>query len=200
MAVALSTLVLFALFACWALLRARRVTYPSGPLNRRGTSLGNEVVVIDAPGNEAKRMMLVEACATVTVAAFTAWRDWRPNDVPAQGIYPIITVHFVDDRTMDEVQRAVFSDVGPIDAYLSDASSAVQHVPLIVVRKSCARQVITTGQPVIQEVVRVLINCYGPDEVFNPITGTHEAWENVERAACAKYTELYSPEAQLQKR
>jgi len=174
--------------------RARRLPFPPGSLHRRGTELGNEVVVIDAPGSNGQQRMLIEACATATLATFLAWRTYRPSDYPP-GIqrfypYPIITVHFIDDALMNELEGSIFEG-RPTLAYLSDASSAVQQVPLVVIRKSCAPEMMVSGQPLIDEVIRALANFFRADE---------QRFAYVHDLARAHFKDHYAPEGGLQKR
>jgi hypothetical protein len=154
--------------------------------------------VIDAPGTNGGQAMLIEACAIATVVVFTAWRHWRPDDVAAERVYPIITVHFVDDELMDDLEKTIFHGEKR-SAYLSDASSAVQHVPLVVMRKSCARDLIATGQPLIHEVIHALMNYFQP-EAQGDMGHANAAWSIVQDAAVASFKVRFAPETVLKKR
>lgn len=173
----------------------------------RMAALGNEVMVIDAPGSDGARLRLLDACATATTSLFTAWRAWRLQDAvgsePAfsnaadapvvEEVFSLIGVHFIDDALMDDIQHALFHDE-KIAAYLSDASSSFKRIPLAVIRKSLAAEMIETGQPLMHELLHALMQRFLPEAVGQR-DHSHVAWELVQGAARATYLELYSPNA-----
>jgi len=162
-----------------------RIQWPLGPRLHRVASVGFELVLIDAPGMRRDRILLLDACVTATTALFMAWRAWRPNDPTLVGVFPLVGVHFVDDQVMDELQGVLFNG-RPTAAYLSHASSTFRQVPLAVIRKSLAGEVIGTGQPVIHEILHALLAYFLPDVRER----THDY---VMRNAESTYRKLYAP-------
>jgi hypothetical protein len=174
-----------------------RIPWPSGPRMTRTSVLGTEVVVIDAPGaGDGEKLLLLDACTTATVAIFTAWRVWRPNDQALA--FPLVGVHFIDDSVMDDIEHALFGGQ-KIASYLGDASSKLKRVPLAVIRKSLAGEMIGTGQPLMHEMLHALLNHFTPDEPGNK-DHTGKAWDLVQGAARATYLDLYAPKVQLMKK
>lgn len=171
--------------------QAFRVPWPSGPRMTRVSALGTEVTVINAPGLDGEKLMLLDACTMASTAIFTAWRVYRPNDMAASAVFTKIGVHFIDDMMMDDIQAALFPGQ-TVASYLSNASSRFNEIPLAVVRKSVAAEVIATGQPIMHELVHALMAYFVPDASGNH-DHTHEAWALVQDAARTTYLDLYAP-------
>lgn len=201
---ALVGFVAIAIFAAW---KAVRIPWPSGPRMSRPAGLGIEVVIIDAPGDTNERLLVRDACALAVTSIMTAWRAWRLSvtyrDEPefsevfsapvAEEVFPLIGVHFIDDALMDDIQHALFQGEKTF-AYLSDASSSFRRVPLAVIRKSLAAEVIVTGQPLMHEVLHALLNHYLPGEAGQR-DHTHVAFELVQGAAKQTYLDLFAPKS-----
>jgi hypothetical protein len=171
--------------------QAVHIPWPSGARATRKSALGCEVTVIDAPGDDGQRLLLLDACTTATVAIFTAWHVWRPNDTAAAQVFPTIGVHFIDDTMMDDIEHSLFGGE-KIASYLSDASSKFKKIPLAVIRKSLAAEMIGTGQPLMHEMLHALLNNFMPGA-----PGIHDhtnvAWDVVQNAALTTYRDLYAP-------
>lgn len=190
-----------AVFAFWRM----HMPWPAGPRMSRTAALGNKVVVIDAPGTDGERLLLLDACATATTALFTAWHAWRlksavgsepafTNALDATVVveaFALIGVHFIDDSLMDDVQHALFNGE-KIPAYLSGAAPAFRAAPLAVIRKSLAAEMVATGQPLMHEMLHALLNQYLPDAPGQR-DHTHIAFDLVQGAACRTFLELYAP-------
>lgn len=182
----------------FAYFNAIRIPWPKGPRMKRKNALGVELVVINTPGSDGEKLLLVDACATATTSIFTAWRSWRPFDVGAETVFSLVGVHFVDDAVMDRAgESLLFTMVVPksgqsVSAFLSDASSKCKRVPLVLIRKSLAGEVIKTGQPLIHELLHALLNHFTPNA-----PGIHDhtalAWELVQAAAVETFKGLYAP-------
>lgn len=177
--------------AAFAIVQAFRIPWPSGPRMTRHSALGTEVSVIDAPGSDGEKLMLLDACTLATTSIFTAWRVYRPNDMAASAAFTKIGVHFIDDTMMDDIQAALFPGQR-VASYLSNASSRFNEIPLAVVRKSLVSEVIATGQPVMHELLHALLAHFVPDEAGNH-DHTHEAWTIVQGSARTVYVDLYAP-------
>jgi hypothetical protein len=134
---------------------------------------------------------LLDACATAVTAIFTAWHTWRPNDAGGAEVWPLVGVHFIDDAMMDDLQVALFSGT-KVAAYLSDASSKFKRIPLAVIRKSLAGELIGTGQPLMHEMLHALLEHFVPDAKGDR-DHTHPAWDLVQGAARSTYLDLYAP-------
>jgi hypothetical protein len=184
LALALAT---FVGIGVWALWRAVRIPWPSGKRITRKTSMGNEIVVIDA-SDEA----LIVACANATAAVFTAWSAYLPNAISGAKVFPVIGVHFIDDAMMDDVQATLLGGQR-VAAYLSDASSSFKKIPLAVIRKSYAREVIDTGQPLMHEILHALMNDMYSPHVPGMRDHTHPTWEPVQSIAFRTYKDLWGP-------
>jgi hypothetical protein len=184
-------------FAFVFIAQARVLKWPKGPRATRTTVLGHQVVIINPPGSDGEKLLLIDACATASVSLFTAWRTWRPNDVGGEVTWPVIGVRFVDDAEMDQFE-SLYSDK-MVFAYLDEIESRSVTVPLVVIRKSCASQLISEGQPLMHELLRLMLNHFVPTEP-GIASGTHAAWDFVQGAAVETFRSLYSPEAQLRRR
>lgn len=182
-----------------AVAQAVRIPWPSGPRMTRDSALGTEVSVINAPGSDGEKLMLLDACAMATTAIFTAWHVYRPNDMAAANVFKKIGVHFIEDTLMDDVQAALFPGQ-TVASYLSNASSKFADVPVAVVRKSLVTHVIATGQPVIHELLHALLQHFVPEDLPGNQAHTHEAWTVVQEAARTTYLDLYAPKVQLMKK
>jgi hypothetical protein len=184
-----------ALFTTW---KALRISWPDGPRMTRTGALGVEVVVIDAPGSDGQKLLLLDACAMATTSLITAWRTWRVyarepefiDALDAAEVFPLIGVHFVDDALMADIQHTFWNGT-EISAYLTEASSSFRSVPLVVIRKSRATEMLATGQPFIHETLHALLNRYLPD-ARGVRDHTHIAWDLVQGAACRTYLDLYA--------
>lgn len=197
----LVVLVAIAAFVMW---KSWRIPWPSGHRMSRTAALGNEVVVIDAPGSDGQRLLLLDACVRATTAMFTAWHAWRisaavgleptfSDAVDAVEAFPLIGVHFIDDTVMDDKEHLLFHGE-KIAAYLSDASSSCKQVPLAVIRKSLAAEMIATGQPLMHEMLHALLSRYLPSAA-GLRDHTHVTWELVQGAARSTYLDLYAPKS-----
>ena len=184
--------------AAVAIIQAFRIPWPSGPRMTRVSALGTEVSVIDAPGSDGERLMLLDACTMATTSIFTAWHVYRPNDASASAVFTKFGVHFIEDTLMDDIQAALFPGQ-TIASYLGNASSRFNEIPLAVVRKSLASHVIATGQPVMHELLHALLAHFVPDAGGNH-DHKHEAWVLVQDAARTTYEDLYAPKVQLMKK
>lgn len=173
-----------------------RVPWPSGARMTRDSALGTELTVIDAPGSDGERLMLLDACAMATTAIFTAWHVYRPNDAEGATVFPSIGVHFIEDALMDDIQAALFPGKN-VASYLSDASTKFKRIPLAVIRKSLADEMIATGQPLMHELVHALLHYFVPDADVGNGDHTHEAWSLVQDAARTTFLDLYAPKVQL---
>lgn len=176
-----------------------RIPWPSGPRMMRDSALGTLVTVIDAPGSDGEKLMLLDACAMATTAIFTGWHVYRPNDAAAASVFPQIGVHFIEDALMDDIQAALFPGQR-VASYLSDVSTKFTRIPLAVIRKSLAKEMIATGQPLMHELVHALLTYFAPDDVEENKNHTHPAWDLVQGSARATYLDLYAPKVQVMKR
>jgi hypothetical protein len=179
-----------------AYVNMKRLSWPKGDRLTRTSVLGVELIVIDPPGSDGERLLLLDACQTATTAMFTAWRSWRPGDAGAETVFPRIGVHFADDELVDQIGAAMFGK--RIAAYLTDVSSAFERVPLAIIRKSLAKEMIGTGQPLMHELLHALLNHFTPDAPGNK-DHTGQAWDFVQNAAVVTFRDLYSPTTQLQR-
>jgi hypothetical protein len=174
----------------------RRLSWPKGAQLIRTSVLGVDVIVIDAPGTDGEKLLLLDACQTATTAIFTAWRSWRPGDIGAETVFPKIGVHFADDALVDDIGAAMFGT--RIAAYLTDVSSAFERVPMAIIRKSLAQEMINTGQPLMHELLHALLNHFVPTLPGNK-DHTSPVWDFVQGAAVTTFHDLYAPVTQLQR-
>ena len=181
-----------------AIVQAVRIPWPSGPRMTRDCALGTEITVIDAPGSDGEKLMLLDACAMATTAIFTAWRVYRPNDMAAAAVFTKVGVHFIEDTLMDDIQASLYPDQ-QVAGYLASASSKFNQIPIAVVRKSLAPHAIATGQPVMHELLHALLQHFVPDELGGGMH-EHEAWVLVQDAARTTYLDLYAPKVQVMKK
>lgn len=186
--VAIAGFIAVGIFGFW---RAVRIPWPSGARMTRTSALGCRVIVIDAPGTDGEKLLLLDACTAASVAIFTAWRVWRPNDVDVARPFSEIGVHFIDDSLMDDIGHALF-DRQRVRSYLSDASSKSKKIPLAVIRKSLAVEMIGTGQPLMHEMLHALLTHFLPNVAGNK-EHTHVAWDFVQGAARTTFLDLYAP-------
>lgn len=179
------------------LISMHRLAWPKGEQMIRTSALGVEVVVLNAPGNDGEKLLLLDACQTATTAIFTAWRVWRADDVGAETVFPKIGVNFIDDKSMDEIGAALFGK--SVAAYLTTVLSSYERVPMAVIRASCANEMIKTGQPLMHEMLHALLDHFTPN---TPGIKDHTApaWSHVLPAAVTTFADLYAPAAQLQKK
>ena len=197
-AILVTTIAAFVGIGTFVAVRAVRIRWPSGKRVSRETALRIEVVVIDAPGaTDGDKLILIDACACASTALLTAWRTWKvggPTDViDADQELPIIGVHFIDDELMDDLQH-VLNRGEPMAAYLSDASSSFKNVPLAVIRKSLAGEMIATGQPLMHEILHALLLSVRPWHAdYSMYDHTHPAWDIVQGTAVRTFQELYAP-------
>lgn len=176
---------------------SHRLAWPKGEQMIRVSALGVEVIVINAPGADGQRLMLLDACQTATTAIFTAWRAWRPDDVGAETFIKRLGVNFIDEKSMDDIGAALYGQ--SVAAYLTNVTSSFESVPLAVIRASCANELIQTGQPLMHELLHALLAHFTPE-----VPGNHDhtapAWTFVLPAAVSTFHDLYSPATQLQKK
>jgi hypothetical protein len=194
--VVVATMIGFSVVGVVGWINMRRLSWPKGAQLIRTSVLGVDVIVIDPPGSDGERLLLLDACQTATTAIFTAWRSWRPGDAGAETVFPRIGVHFADDELVDQIGAAMFGK--RIAAYLTDVSSAFERVPLAIIRKSLAKEMIGTGQPLMHELLHALLNHFTPDASGNK-DHTGQAWDFVQNAAVVTFRDLYSPTTQLQR-
>ena len=189
----------------FVVIQNRKIRWPKGQRATRTTVLGHQVIVIDAPGSESEKLLLIDACATASVSLFTAWRTWRPNDVGAETQWPMIGVRFVDDALLNlpgawrVLGRSAALGEKPAFHVLMQSRLGNVIAPLVLVQKSCAQQIVSEGQPLMHELLQVVLNHFVPTEP-GVVDGTHRAWDFVLGAAIETYKNLYSPAAVVRRR
>lgn len=189
-------IVTFVIIVMTGVANMRRLSWPKGDQMTRTSVLGVDVIVIDAPGTDGEKLLLLDACQTATTAIFSSWRSWRPGDVGAETVFPKIGVHFADDELVDQIGAAMFGQ--RIAAYLTDVSSAFERVPMAIIRKSLAQEMINTGQPLMHELLHALLNLFLPTAPGNK-DHTAPAWDFVQGAAVTTFQDLYAPATRLQR-
>lgn len=191
-----ATLVGFAFIFIVGYVNMRRLSWPKGPQLIRTTALGVDVTVINAPGSDGEKLLLLDACQTATTAIFSAWRVWRPSDAGAETAFSKIGVNFIDDETMDMIGQTNFGE--RIAAYLDTVTSAFERVPCAVIRLSLVHEMIQTGNPLMHELLHAMIEHFIPGAAGNK-DHTHIAWDLVQKSALATYHDLYAPTTRLQR-
>lgn len=194
-----ATILSFIVIAVLSVWQMMRVPWPSGSRMARESALGTLVTVIDAPGSDGEKLMLLDACAMATTAIFTGWHVYRPNDAAAANVFPQVAVHFIEDALMDDIQAALFPGK-QVASYLSDVSTKFTEIPLAVIRRSLVQEMIETGQPLMHELLHALLTYFMSDDVEGNRDHTHPAWDLVQGSARATYLDLYAPKVQVMKK
>lgn len=176
--------------AIWAFTLGRKYRWTEGVQRKRKTKSGVEVVVINAPGSTLeKKLDVTDACALAVQACFTAWNRYvvNPDKLKAEEEIDVVGVSFISDKEMDEYQE--HDPHEHVSAYMHFTSRSIgSSAPTAVIRSSLILNVVSSGEPVIHEMIHALLHrC---SNVGLDYDHKHESWIIVGRSARAEYLRL----------